>query len=1244
MKKNFIRTKNRYISICIILTFLIGYLGQSGMVFAADNDYCLWSYGSVVSNINNVPVAGVPVRVGTTTNNNLNEGDVVSWSVSNVAVAKVETIAGNKFAANIFPLGPGRSDVWCQYKASDSTYSYPTVTIKVPLVVDRNEFKEFLTTNEKAVILSQGEKFDIKLEHGIKYNEQNVKWEVIGRDGVVAVTYNGAGDLATINALKSGYVKVKGTALTDSTIYDEFDVFVEPGVKKAADSSFSDSISIAKEEYVRNYRIETNAVYASDLTWKVYDKEVPGNYSTVAETDLMEINPHSYDQYCDITKAKAGTYYIYIFANGDYMDSSTIKPAKIKVDVGLNVNTSQVLMNVGDSYDILENMNLQEASDVEIKLKDNMGVLSSAVNGVVTALKTGNENVIVKLKNPSKYGFTSANSEWEIPFQVIDGIALNASKVTIPVQGTTTLIPTVTSGLIYDMVWKSSDKNIATVDKDGVVTGVKVGTATVSVYIDINGVTKKASCIVEVTSAVENIVLNPNNLVVGIDKYATIAAKINPSNAVNVNLKWISSDENIVSIVSADNKSALIQGISGGEAIISAINRENVILGSCKVTVSENVKKIVLSDTNIVTDLSNKIIKLTAEVQPESATDKTLTWTSTDTKVATVSDDGIVTLVSSGATTIIVASKSDPTVQALCNITVNVPVTALRFDVTSKVMYTGERYKMSYQVLPANATNKKINWTSLTPGVASIDANGNVTAIAPGQTVIIARTQDGGYLQTCIIYVKQEPTGIILALKDVTVVKGKTYQIEYTLQPETATEKTILWESNNTSIATVDNDGKITAVEAGSAIIMARTALGETAYCNVTVVEEIESLELNYTAKTVTKGKTFKLKAMIKPEGATDRTVVWTSSNNSVATVSASGVVKGIKGGVAIIYCKTRAGDFTASCLVTVKELATSIKLNKTSYKLGVGNTVTLKATVTTTSSTNKTVKWRSTNTSVATVSSTGRVTGKKLGTCKIIATAQDGSKVTASCNIRVVIPVKSLKLNKTAMTIVQGRSSKLTATISPQNATYKTGTFTTEDESIAMVSSTGVVTGIKPGAVWIKVTAKDNSGKTAKCYVRVIEEIPATSITLPQKTLVMASGDIKLLEKTVQPANYTDKITWSSDNTRVVSVNKSTGKITAKNTGVANITAMTTSGKTATVTVTVVGLNRTAITIQQYTTYALNVDQINSGIKWYVENPSIASVDNGIVTGYKPGASTYVFANVNGCLLRCRVTVTRIS
>ena len=244
----------------------------------------------------------------------------------------------------------------------------------------------------------------------------------------------------------------------------------------------------------------------------------------------------------------------------------------------------------------------------------------------------------------------------------------------------------------------------------------------------------------------------------------------------------------------------------------------------------------------------------------------------------------------------------------------------------------------------------------------------------------------------------------------------------------------------------------------------------------------VSSISLDKSTITLQVGGTSTLVATVLPENATDKSVTWSSSNTSVATVDANGKVTAVGKGTATITAKV--GDKTATCTVTVTVPVTGVSLDKTTMTLsGINSTGKLTATITPSNASNTNVTWSSSNTAVATVSN-GTVTAKGAGTATITVTTADGSK-TATCTVTVTIPVTSISLNKTTLSLTIGASETLTATIAPTTATNKNVTWSSSNTAVATVDANGKVSAVSAGSATITVTTVDGS-KKATCTVTV--------------------------------------------------------------------------------------------------------------------------------------------------------------
>lgn len=243
------------------------------------------------------------------------------------------------------------------------------------------------------------------------------------------------------------------------------------------------------------------------------------------------------------------------------------------------------------------------------------------------------------------------------------------------------------------------------------------------------------------------------------------------------------------------------------------------------------VTRISLSETDMTLDRGDTEV-LSVSVTPEDA-DNHVSWTSTDSKVCTVTQTGAVTGVDRGTASVVALSSEGK--MAACRVTVVNPVTGVVLDKSSMTMIPGATANLHADVLPGDATNRGVQWASSDSKICTVDSSGKVTAVEAGMAKVTVMTQEGGFFADCVVTVKTPASGLTLDKTSLTMKKGDTEQLTATVYPSGA-RPDVLWASSDGSVCTVDQTGKITAVGDGSAVISATTKdLRHTATCNVTV-------------------------------------------------------------------------------------------------------------------------------------------------------------------------------------------------------------------------------------------------------------------------------------------------------------------------------------------------------------------------------------------------------------------------
>ena len=478
-------------------------------------------------------------------------------------------------------------------------------------------------------------------------------------------------------------------------------------------------------------------------------------------------------------------------------------------------------------------------------------------------------------------------------------------------------------------------------------------------------------------------------------------------------------------------------------------------------------------------------------------------------------------------------------------------------------LFPGEEVTLTASIEPENSTTRKAEWSSDNSSIATVTATGKVKAIAVGTAIITAKAEDK--VATCRIDVTEE----IIEAEDIvisptgaqTLQPGEELQLTAIISPENATNKSVIWSSDDRDIAMVDATGLVKAIDEGVAIITA--SIGKlTATCKLTValeIIEVTSVEITPEGPiTITEGEELQLTATIAPENATNKEVTWSSSDKTIATVSETGLVTAIAAGEATITAL--AGDITAECVVIVEraEVAVSEVQITPAGPLTIepNEEIQLTATVLPENATERSVVWACDDAEVLSISENGLVKALTEGTAMVTATA---GGIVAECEITVVegvVAVTAVTIdNEELLTLTEGEELQLTATVAPENATNKEVTWSSSDNTIATVSETGLVTAIAAGEATITASAGEVSDSVEITVEPLVVEVESVTIT-PAEAQQLTEGEELQLTATVAPENATNKeVIWSSSDNTIATVSE-TGLVTAIAAGEATITA----------------------------------------------------------------------------------------
>jgi len=499
------------------------------------------------------------------------------------------------------------------------------------------------------------------------------------------------------------------------------------------------------------------------------------------------------------------------------------------------------------------------------------------------------------------------------------------------------------------------------------------------------------------------------------------------------------------------------------------------------------------------------------------------------------------------------------------------------FGNNNESIYVGSILQLAPNVTPSGIS---LGWSSSDDSVATVDANGRVRGISAGTAVITAFA--GNATADCTVTVEAalyNVASVTLDESSLIMQPGGQITLTATVSPDGAPNG-IDWSSSDVHVATVDQNGKVTAVGNGTAKIKAASSADPTKYaeCDVTVKVSvigvvIQGLEKNnsgqYVLDLVSSG-TQKLVAQVMPDNVANKNINWSSSNGSAISVDTDGNVTALGTGTAVI---TAASDddptIYAECIVTViTKSVIDVTLDQPTLLIREGSYDTLVATVNPTDADNRTVRWYTSDDNIATVDQSGKVMG--IGVGKVVVTVvsvSDPSKY-AECEVEVWGPAVVV-LDPETMTLQIGNSYQLELMIINSESTV---TWESTDSDIVSVDQLGVITAKKGGTAVITVKLLSDPTVKDTCIVTVpgggVDPNTPTSIVLSKTSVNLQVGGTSTVTATVLPSTASQVVTWTSGDNSIATVNG--GVITAVAKGSIVITVTTSNNVTAYCTVTV--------------------------------------------------------------------------
>ena len=502
-------------------------------------------------------------------------------------------------------------------------------------------------------------------------------------------------------------------------------------------------------------------------------------------------------------------------------------------------------------------------------------------------------------------------------------------------------------------------------------------------------------CGVLVVNPVTKVIADTVKPTIGVGASTQINVSFEPEDATFRAVQWTSESPKIASV----DENGLVTGVAKGKTVIRAkaldgSNKQDTVT----ITVQMMPTSVEISGDKELSLATGKSKTVKATVNPTTATNRNVTWSSSDPSIAKVNASGYVTGVSIGSCDIIATSNADPDLSDRIHVSVIQEVTSIKFTQRTLDVNVGTLAFAQVEVAPANATNPVVTYTVDNSKVATVDENGTIHALAKGTTTIHAKATDGsGKSGTMTLNVIQPPESVTLDKTSVTINTGRSATLRATVLPKNANNTRVTWESTDTSIAKVNTEGQVTGVKAGTCQIICKAKGDESvvAIADVTVHQLMTMITAEERTLNVNVKETARIRWTVGPDDVTDPSVTLTSNKPAIATVDQDGTVHGIKRGECTITIKAVDGSNKSTTVrINVLQPVEGVYMEKSNYEVDVDSSVRLTAKLIPSDASNTKMLWHSMDESIATVSGKNTrptVTGRRWGTVEITGYTEDG-------------------------------------------------------------------------------------------------------------------------------------------------------------------------------------------------------------------------------------------------------------
>ncbi len=662
---------------------------------------------------------------------------------------------------------------------------------------------------------------------------QSVSWT--SSDAGIATVSQGV-----ITGISEGEAKILATSTVDDSKADTVTVTVtaSASVRSVTLNKATSSIKVGSSEQLIVAVIVLGGASQS-VTW------------TSSDNTIATVNSSG-----EITALIIGTAIITVTSTVDTTQKATATITVIAATVsvsGVNITSPTVSIVVGDASPVEATVLPANATNQSVTWSSSDSLVATIdANGVITGVSVGTANIIVETTE-GEFKDTVVVTVTPI---LVTGVTLNTNAVTVGENSSARVLAMVVPSEATNqaVTWTTSDTTVATVDSNGVITGVLVGTADIIVTTT-EGEFKDTVVVTITPILVTGVTLNTNTVTVGENSSARVLAMVVPSDAADTSVSWTTSDTTVATV----DSNGVITGVSVGTADIIVTTTEGEFKDTVVVTITPILVTGVTLEDGVITVVRNATVRVMATVVPSEATNQAVTWTTSDSSVATVGSNGVITGVSVGTANIIVETTEGEFKDTVVVTVTSILVTGVTLNTNAVTVVRNATVKVVATVVPSDALDRAVTWSSSDSSVVTVDLNGVITGVSVGIANIIVEKTDRYILnrfKDTVVVTVVIPAVISVSLDKTRsgIVVGAKDTVTATVVSVGGDAKTVNWRTSDAAVATIDANGVITGVSAGTAVITATstTDLNKIARLEMIVANNISTPNSYLITHTIT--------------------------------------------------------------------------------------------------------------------------------------------------------------------------------------------------------------------------------------------------------------------------------------------------------------------------------------------------------------------------------------------------------